>query len=41
MDIVWIAAVAALWGLIAEMVVGLNLLAQPKRQQPAKPGERA
>ncbi len=40
MDIVWIAAVAALWVLVAEMVVGLNRLARPKRQPPSQPGER-
>ena len=40
MDIVWIAAVAALWVLVAEMVVGLNRLAGPKRQQAEKTGER-
>ena len=30
MDIVWIAAVAALWVLVAEMVVGLGKLDRPK-----------
>ena len=33
MDIVWIAAVAALWVLVAEMVVGLNKLDKPKQTQ--------
>lgn len=41
MDIVWIAAVAALWVLVAEMVVGLNRLARPKRRQDGNEGERA
>ncbi len=40
MDIVWIAAVAALWVLAAGMVAGLNRLVRPKRQQVAEPGER-
>lgn len=30
MDIVWIAAVAALWVVVAEMVVGLGKLDRPK-----------
>ncbi len=45
MDIVWIAAVAVLWVLAAEMVVGLNRLARPKGPQasklPSQRGERA
>lgn len=40
MDIVWIAAIAALWVLVAEMVVGLNRLAGPKRQPAEKTGAR-
>jgi hypothetical protein len=36
MDIVWIAAVAVLWVVVAEMVVGLGRLDEPKR-----PGERS
>ncbi|MGJ7493088.1 hypothetical protein [Variovorax sp. ZT4R33] len=36
MDIVWIAAVAVLWVAVAEMVVGLNKLASPKRQDKAE-----
>ena len=39
MDIVWIAAVAALWVLVAEMVVGLNKLDRPKSAQ--SQGERS
>jgi hypothetical protein len=31
MDIVWMAAIAALWVAAAEMVVGLNRLDRPKR----------
>lgn len=37
MDIVWMAAVAVLWVVVAEMVVGLNRLARPK----ATEGERS
>ena len=37
MDIVWIGAVAELWVLVAEMVVGLGKLDKPKRSA----GERS
>lgn len=37
MDIVWIAAIAALWVAVAEMVVGLGRLDKPKRSA----GERS
>lgn len=43
MDIVWIAAVAVLWVVVAEMVVGLNKLASPKgreKTQAASSGAR-
>jgi hypothetical protein len=33
MDIVWIAAVAVLWVVVAEMVVGLNKLAAPRGRE--------
>jgi hypothetical protein len=33
MDIVWIAALAALWVVMAEMVVGLFKLAAPKGER--------
>ncbi len=36
MDIVWISAVAVLWVVVAEMVVGLGKLDKPKAgSQPA------
>ena len=45
MDIVWMAAVAVLWVVVAEMVVGLNRLDKPKRpadeQAGAPAGERS
>jgi hypothetical protein len=41
MDIVWIAAIAALWVVVAEMVVGLNRLDRPPRERKTSPGERA
>jgi hypothetical protein len=34
MDIVWIAALAALWALMAWMVIGLNRLESPKGERP-------
>ncbi len=34
MDVVWIAAIAVLWVVLAEMVVGLNKLDQPKEERP-------
>lgn len=34
MDIVWIAALAALWGLVAWMVRGLGRLDAPKAERP-------
>lgn len=34
MDIVWIAAVAAMWVLMAEAVVGLHKLEAPKGARP-------
>lgn len=37
MDVVWIAAVAVLWVLVAEMVVALNRLGKPAPKQ----GERS
>jgi hypothetical protein len=37
MDIAWIAAVAVLWALVVEMVIGLNRLVRPKQSE----GERS
>ena len=37
MDIVWIAAIAVLWVMVAEMVVALGKLDKPKRSA----GERS
>jgi hypothetical protein len=34
MDIVWIAALAALWAPMAWMVIGLNRLESPKGARP-------
>ncbi len=33
MDIVWIAAIAAMWVVVAELVVGLNKLDTPKGER--------
>jgi len=34
MDFVWIAAMAAMWAVLAAMVVGLNRLEKPKGGRP-------
>lgn len=34
MDFVWVAAIAVLWVVVAEMVVGLSKLDQPKEERP-------
>lgn len=39
MDFVWLAAVAVLWVIVAEMVVGLNKLAEPKQKKELDRGE--
>ena len=43
MDIVWIAAIAVLWVVVAEMVVGLGKLDKPKpgSQPSGAPGVRS
>ena len=41
MDIVWIAAVAALWVVVAEMVVGLNRLDRSTRPAAERTGVRS
>jgi hypothetical protein len=41
MDIVWIAAIAALWVVMAEMVVGLKRLDRPAHERETTSGERA
>jgi len=41
MDIVWIAAVAVLWVVVAEMVVGLNKLATPRGREKTSTGARS
>jgi hypothetical protein len=34
MDFVWMAAIAALWVVMARMVVGLHKLNAPRRERP-------
>lgn len=41
MDILWMAAVAVMWVVVAEMVVGLNKLARPKRDPNSESGARS
>jgi len=41
MDIVWMAAAAVLWVVVAEMVVGLNRLDKPRRPVDERAGAGA